>query len=176
MKKEIKGDKPEKDSTFKFTFTRDDASYPMPDGETKDTLTLSITGAGEKEVGRIIFTKAGTYSYTVKEVNDKAAGYDYDTSVYKITYKVTEDASSKKLSCERTITKDGKAVKDQSGVAFTFTNTYSKTTPASGNGAKGASGPKTGDDTPVMTWLLMLLAAAAVGGTFIAVKRRRRRG
>ena len=124
VRKVITGDKPEADETFQFTFTRDDKSYPMPNGAKEDTLTLTIKGAGTVEVGQITFDKAGTYTYTIKEVNTGIAGYGYDGSVYKIEYEVKEDASSKTLSAERTITKDGKPVKDQEAVSFEFTNSF----------------------------------------------------
>ena len=169
--KELKGDDPSTDAEFRFTFTRDDASYPMPNGARGDTLTLSVTGAGQVEVGQIVFDQAGTYSYTVKEIDDKTTGYTYDTSVYRIVYEVSLDDSTKELIFKRTITKDGIPVEDQSRVSFVFTNTYTAPKPA-----PDPDTPKTGDDTTVLLWMLMLLSGSVLTGTFFAVRRRRRKG
>ena len=125
--KVITGDKPEEAETFKFTFTRDDKSYPMPNGAKEDTLTLSINGEGTAEVGQITFAQTGTYTYTIKEVNTGKTGYGYDGSVYKIKYEVKENTSSGILSAARTITKDGAPVKDQKAVSFKFTNSFKAT-------------------------------------------------
>ncbi len=51
------------------------------------------------------YTQAGTYVYTLHEVDGNRAGITYDDSVYTITVEVTDDEAVAKLSAEVTITK-----------------------------------------------------------------------
>jgi pilin isopeptide linkage protein len=132
VRKIIAGDKPESDSTFKFTLSADHehsvlpfvvTSMPMPEAAGgNESMTTTIKGEGSSEFGDITFTAPGTYSYTVSEKNTGVKGYTYDDSVYQITYVVTSGADGK-LSCVRTISKNGEVVTD---AEFAFTNTYKK--------------------------------------------------
>ena len=124
VRKVITGDAPEKDSTFRFGITRADKSFPMPAGE----ATISVTGEAEESFDKIIFDKAGEYTYTVAEINDKAAGYQYDASEYTIKYVITKNEEANELTAVRTILKDGVEVEDQNA-ALDFTNTYTASKP-----------------------------------------------
>lgn len=105
------------ETKFEFVFEGKNG-YPMPDGSIANQKHLTITGAGELEIGNITFTDAGTYVYKVYELNNGGTGWTYDTSVYTITFTVTE--SDNVLSCERTITKNRDAVAE----GIVFTNKY----------------------------------------------------
>lgn len=69
----------------------------------------------------IVFTNAGTYTYTVTEAIDEDNSiYIYDSSVYTIKVEVVDNTSTGKLDSTVTITKDGQAVN-----GIEFNNQYS---------------------------------------------------
>lgn len=90
VQKLITGDKPESASTFTFVLKAKDPSFPMPEGSSGSEKEIKITGVGSKEFGRIVFTKPGTYVYTVHEKKGSVKGYTYDSKVYTIRYVVEE--------------------------------------------------------------------------------------
>ena len=118
VQKRIVGDKPETASKFTFVLTAKEASYPMPAGSTGTVKEISITGAGSAEFGDITFTKPGTYVYTISEKNSGVDGYTYDTTVYTVSYTVTQEDGE--LKVQRTIS-DSKA---NTVTAVEFTNSY----------------------------------------------------
>ena len=178
IRKVITGDQPSVASTFRFqlkavstTVSELNGSMPMPEGSNGQIKIASIEGAGETEFGNITFEKAGTYIYEMSEVNNGVEGYTYDTGVYTVKYVIAEDSTGKKLTCTRTITKNGQAADE-----VVFTNVYTapkqKTTEKTGSSANAV---KTGDDTPIMMWFLILIAAmAAAAGAWVVSRRRRK--
>lgn len=126
--KKLVGDAPEK-NRFVFTLTRDDHSYPMPETAPAEVDSVSYTirdvvTEGSAEIGKITFSEAGTYSYTVTETDLGEDGYTYDASQYKITYNVTK---TEKGDLEATV----KVLKDEASADtdyLVFTNEYEKTT------------------------------------------------
>ncbi|MCR5845073.1 MAG: Cna B-type domain-containing protein, partial [bacterium] len=158
VKKVVKGN-PKTDETFTFQMKALTEGAPMPAGSDGNVKTMTITGSGEKEFGRIDYYAAGTYTYQISEVAGSAKGYTYDNTVYTITVEVTENEDGS-LSKTETITGgDGKIV---------FTNEY-KATP----GKKKM--PKTGDSNPLGLVAVLL----GLGGTALvaagATRRRRER-
>lgn len=101
---------------FEFIFEGKNG-YPMPDGSIANQKHLIITGAGEIEIGTIIFTEPGIYVYKVYELNNGETSWTYDTSVYTVTFNVTEIDNV--LSYERTITKNRDIVEN-----MVFTNKF----------------------------------------------------
>ena len=73
---------------FKFTLTRNDPSYPMPNNATTDTVETSVAVSGDNNFGELVFTQPGTYVYTIKEVTGTNQRVTYDKSVYTLTYTV----------------------------------------------------------------------------------------
>lgn len=73
---------------FKFTLTRDDPSYPMPNNATTDTVETSVAVSGDNNFGELVFTQPGTYVYTIKEVTGTNQRVTYDKSFYTLTYTV----------------------------------------------------------------------------------------
>lgn len=148
--KEISGDQPAaKDITFANKYQAKPTEVSL--GVTKrlnnaklksKQFTFVLKNANGKEVRRaenkadgsvqfeaIPFDKAGTYKYTIEELNDKQKGITYDTKVHHVTITVTDDENG---SLKAKVTGD-KAV---------FINSYD-------NGDNGG-----GDDdgkTPVVT-------------------------
>ena len=73
---------------FKFTLTRNDPSYPMPNNVTTDTVETSVAVSGDNNFGELVFSQPGTYVYTIKEVTGTNQRVTYDKSVYTLTYTV----------------------------------------------------------------------------------------
>lgn len=133
VKKTVAGN-PKTDSVFTFKLEAADKANPMPAGSKNGVKIIPITGSGQKDFGTWIYTQAGTYYYTVSEINTHEAGYTYDEAVYTITDKV--EAVDGQLVLERTVTN---AANKPVG-AYTFINQYTPPQP-------GIYGPQTGDDT-----------------------------
>ncbi len=91
-------------ATFEFVFTGQHGT-PMPEGSVAYRKNLTLTGAGELEIGTIKYEKAGTYVYTVHEKNNGDKGWSYDTALYTVTVVVTE--TDYVLSAETTVDKHG---------------------------------------------------------------------
>ena len=73
---------------FKFTLTRNDPSYPMPNNATTDSVETSVDVSGNNNFGQLVFAQPGTYVYTIKEVTGTNQRVTYDKSVYTLTYTV----------------------------------------------------------------------------------------
>ena len=131
VEKKIAGKNPAKNSTFRFTLTGKD-NAPMPEGSKDDRKTVKITGEGKADFGKINFTRAGTYTYKVAEENGNESSYNYDSTEYTLTYKVTDVRGT--LKAEQSITAGGK-----SADAMVFTNKYA---PASMEGDAAITGTK----------------------------------
>ena len=176
--KKIEGGDGRKDS-FRFELTRDSEAFPMPDDmeQEESGRTVTIQGEGTETFGTITFRQPGTYTYTVRELDDKAEGYTYDKSVYKITYEVVEEGE--RLLLRRTVVKDGAAYDAANGLVFTNrlvtptptptpTATPEPTTPPSGSNPPYIPPyrwpvPFTGDEFNPVLWAggIVLAAAAA---------------
>lgn len=155
IQKRITGDTPQSSSIFTFVLSARDGSCPMPAGSNGTVKEITITGAGSKEIGEIGFTKPGTYVYTVSEKNGGIEGYTYDSTVYTVTYVVTEKDG--KLSVAKTI-KDNKG---NAVSAIEFTNPYR---------IPGNKLPQTG----VLWWPVPTLLCAGFIFVMIGVIRRRK--
>lgn len=131
VEKKIAGGNPAKDSTFRFTLTGKD-NAPMPEGSKDDRKTVKITGEGKADFGKINFTRAGTYTYKVAEENGNESSYNYDSTEYTLTYKVTDVRGT--LKVEQSITAG-----DKSADEMVFTNEYA---PASMDGDTAITGTK----------------------------------
>ena len=155
--------------TFTFRFIAGDATYPMPEGSTGGVKIVTITGAGTVEIGAIVYTQPGVYTYTVSEVNGGLNGYTYDTTVYTMT--VTVKKVGNRLQAVRTI----KRMDGTSASALSFTNRYSKTDdPTQPTTPPGKpDGPKTGDETNDAIWWT-LLGLSILGMVFALVYRGKR--
>lgn len=163
VQKKITGDVPSVKQRFLFTFKRLDSNSPLPvnnNGHVTsingDTMTLYTDGAGQVEVGTISFSEPGDYTYEVREVNDGAAGYTYDTTVYWYKYEIRRDKTGKNLTAERMVVKlgdeNGKTCYDgdvNDTVVFTFTNEYKAPAAAPGTDNSNTSAPQSQHDQTV---------------------------
>ena len=108
---------PAEPSAFKFMLTSLDGA-PLPDGAIDAVKTVTINGAGSADFGAITYSAAGTYRYTVAELNTGVNGYTYDESVYTVTVTVVEQDGVLSIA-NKTLTKNG-----QEEEAAQFVNTY----------------------------------------------------
>ena len=138
---------PSKDGTFTFKLEAGDKSNPMPAGSASGVKFMTIVGSGTEDFGTWSYTEAGTYYYTVSEVNNGESGYTYDTTVYTITDSVKDENGQLVLS--RTVTNASHKQVD----AFAFINQYAATRSGS---VGGTNGPKTGDDAMTGVYQAML--------------------
>ena len=85
-----------KADSFTFKLAAVTAGAPMPEAaEAKATEKTPVAS-----FGKVAFDKAGTYEYTITEVNDHVDGVTYDTAAHKVTVTVTKDAETNALSAK----------------------------------------------------------------------------
>lgn len=94
LQKELAGDEPPAKAEFVFELKAEDAMSPLPEGATDGTAQTSITGAGTADFGAIRFDRAGSYSYTIRELPGSQEGYTYDESVYRLLVEVEEQGGA----------------------------------------------------------------------------------
>ncbi|MBO5070101.1 MAG: hypothetical protein J6C37_07045 [Roseburia sp.] len=139
--------------------------------------TAKNTAEGTVTFKELKFTKVGTYKYTVSEIEGTKEYVTYDSAVYEVVIKVTDDRAGH-LAAE--IVKGGDIV---------FNNTYKKpessqnttstTTPnpesetKTGEAVIGNVSPKTGDDLSAFGYAA-LLAIIAIGVIVLAVYGRKK--
>ena len=99
------------------------------------------------------FDKAGTYKYTISEVNDKQKEIKYDTSEKIVTITV-KDSGDGYLQAQV-----------ESEKQLIFTNTFE---------AAGGSGTKTGDNMNLVLPIMMMLTAAAIGSVLLIRRKYHR--
>ncbi len=175
VKKTVIGN-PDKKGIFTFKLEARDKTSPMPAGSEDGVKLMTIIGPGEEDFGTWSYTKSGIYYYTISEVNNSEARYTYDTQIYTITDSVKNENGQ--LVVTRTVTNAFNKPVDN----FTFINQYDdsdggsaidsgtdttdgkgKTTGNGTSGGKGITGPKTGDDTNILSLMITLGIAACVG-------------
>ena len=75
------------DGEFEFKLEAVTTGAPMP-----GSAIVKNTVDGKIAFGKIVYSKAGTYSYKLYEVNGGISNYDYDNSVYSVTVTVTDNS------------------------------------------------------------------------------------
>ena len=173
IKKTVTGENVPTNVTFKFEFKAVGTSVdelkgkvPMPEGVTGQSMELSVVDGGMIETGEIIFDRPGTYVYQFTEKNTGVKGFQYDTSVYKLTVVVAEGPHG--FTVTQTITKNDSPI---SGDAIEFVNQYRP----NGNPGEPGGPTKTGDENHVGVYIAAtgLFAAAAVAFLVVAMKKKR---
>ena len=142
-----------------FTFVLKDAN-----GEEVERATNKADGSVQfKTLG---FETAGTYEYTIEELNDKQKGITYDTKVHHVTIKVTDD-------------ENGFLKAEVTGDKAVFTNSYDDgDNGGGGNGGNGKTpvvtptGIQTGDYTSGFMGMVVLFLSACAS---LAVTLRKKR-
>ena len=75
---------------FNFSITADEGS-PAVDKASADTDEFTKAGSKAVDLGKITFTEAGEFTYTVKETTEATKGWTNDNAAKKVTVKVTDD-------------------------------------------------------------------------------------
>ncbi len=129
-----------------FTFQLKDETGKVIDEAKNDK-------AGAISFKALEFDKAGTYKYTISEVNDKQEEIKYDTSEKAVTITV-KDSGDGYLQAQV-----------ESEKQLIFTNTFE---------AAGGSGTKTGDNMNLVLPIMMMLTAAAIGSVLLIRRKYHR--
>ena len=121
---------------------------------------------GSVQFDAIPFDKAGTYEYTIEELNDKQKGITYDTKVHHVTIKVTDNG-------------EGSLKAEVTGDKAVFSNSYDNgDNGGGGNGGNGKTpvvtptGIQTGDYTSGFMGMVVLFLSACAS---LAVTLRKKR-
>ena len=137
VKKRVEGDTPKEAGTFHFHLTGHDGA-PMPPGSSGSTKSATVVGSGPVEFGNMVFTNPGTYVYTISEIipdfawwhspgetelDHEEDWYEYDETIYTLTYVVQEQNGALSVASRTIRTEDG-SVKDQAE----FVNTFNEVT------------------------------------------------
>jgi pilin isopeptide linkage protein len=105
----------------------------------------------------------GTYKYRIVEEKENNSNYEYDNSVYDLTYEVMQEEDH--LVCERTFLRNGQEQLDEQ---VYFMNKY--TAPVSPDNYEN---PRTGDNIYVYVIMLVISSFGLVVST-IEDKRRKK--
>lgn len=96
-----------KDGAFSFTIASLTVGAPMPDGTDNATGAKSVTNTGTLvDFGHIVFTKPGTYIYTMKEVVGTDSTINYDTHSIRATVVISDPTGKGALVGRVTYTPD----------------------------------------------------------------------
>lgn len=147
-----------KDGQFTFVVKDADGSVVSEAKNNKDGMVTFDT---------IEFNEEGTYTFTISEKNDKQKNVTYDKAVYEVTVTVTDNGEGSLIA----------EVAYADGKAPVFTNKYTKPAkPAKPEEPKGPTAVKTGDEAPVIPFIILMVATLAiiVTITFIFFRRKRR--
>lgn len=127
---------PTTQDVFKFTLTRNDPSYPMPNNATTESVETSVAVSGDNNFGELVFSQPGTYVYTIKEVTGTNQRVTYDKSFYTLTYTVFKTANGElDFTYHITKTAEDGTVSDvdpcdcRSTPPLVFTNDYPESEP-----------------------------------------------
>jgi len=141
VKKTVIGEYSSEHDSFQFKLTAQNGA-PMPEGAEDNVMVIEILGEGEAEFGEITYVKAGTYHYTITEVDNKITNIIYDKSVYALIVDVVEN-DGHLMVASQVLEKEGNPVE-----LAEFINTVQRTLE---NGVIIVEGHKTwnhGDNNP----------------------------
>ena len=153
---------------FKFTVAAGENNPAeitgLPTGE------ISVGADGSFALGTLSFTKAGTYTFIVSEVNGGAVGYSYDDKAVTVTVPVTLNEETNTLEIGTvSYEKDGA---EAEGIAFA--NTYTRPGGGSNDDPTPGNIPKTGDTSNLPLWMtLLILSGIGITGTAFFGKRKK---
>ena len=182
--KEISGDQPAaKDITFANKYQAKSTSVSLGAAKRLNNaklesgqFTFVLKDANGEEVERaknktdgsvqfdaIPFEKAGTYEYTIEELNDKQKDITYDTKVHHVTIKVTDNG-------------EGSLKAELTGDKAVFSNSYDNGDNGGGGNGKTPvvtpTGIQTGDYTSGFMGMVVLFLSACAS---LAVTLRKKR-
>lgn len=127
IKKTVSGSgAPSADFEFVFKAVSNTAGYarqamPMPEGSKNGEKTTVIHGGREFEFGKIEITVPGVYVYSIEEIIGNHEGFTYDSSIYTISFTITEENDA--LHVEKTEIMRG----SEKANSIEFVNNYKPT-------------------------------------------------
>lgn len=144
-------------------------TFELRDDEGNVVETATNDENGKINFKEISFDKAGTYHYTLQEVNDKQTNIKYDESVYEIVVQVEDDQVGHLLVTKCDITKEGKES------TIVFTNEYQENEqpgkepnkPSENNG-----GSDTSENTNTGIFISLLGSAISLMGILFIWRKR----
>lgn len=144
-------------------------TFELRDDEGNVVETATNDENGKINFKEISFDKAGTYHYTLQEVNDKQTNIKYDESVYEIVVQVEDDQVGHLLVTKCDITKEGKES------TIVFTNEYQENEqpgkepnkPSENNG-----GSDTSENTNAGIFISLLGSAISLMGILFIWRKR----
>ena len=151
-------------------------TFRLKDADGKVIAEAKNDASGTIRFENVKFEDEGVYEYTISEVNDKQTGITYDESIFKVTVKVNDNG-------------EGTLAAEVSNDDIVFTNSYEATkddkttdTPKksdknpdkkTNNPVKALRRVATGDNSHMMTYLVLMIAAIAVIGVVIVRRKKR---
>lgn len=84
----LEGTLPSTPESYILRMSADNASNPMPDGQTGGRYDLTITGAGTADFPAMTFEKVGIYTYSISQLAGENEHCTYDERSYKLTVSV----------------------------------------------------------------------------------------
>ncbi len=89
VRKVVEGTQPHPNTEFRFALTAEgNDGLKMP-----ELATAVVSGQGSADFEDITFTKAGTYSFEIKEIADDLPGWVYSDAVWTLNVQVTDEGS-----------------------------------------------------------------------------------
>lgn len=153
VRKQFSSIEPIEAERFLFELKSTDSKAPLPGGQHGISYEFSINGVGTVSLPAIVFTSAGEYIYTIKEVNTAVPGYRYDTSVYTVAvYVEKQDNELKVTNVNIIMKKNGSEHKKISEIVFT--NEYQLTD-------QSGKMPKMSDSAPIELCVTLLIISLA---------------
>lgn len=144
-------------------------TFQLKDADGTVVARARNDASGAVKFDELSFSRPGTYTYTVAEVEGSDSTITYDKTVYTAVIQVADDLQGHLVA----------SVADQSGAGLdmTFTNKYTepaKDVPDS-SGPDTRKGVRTGDTAPILPVVAVMAAALVVILITAAVIFRRRR-
>ena len=144
-------------------------TFQLKDADGTVVARARNDASGAVKFDELSFSRPGTYTYTVAEVEGSDSTITYDKTVYTVVIQVADDLQGHLVA----------SVADQSGAGLdmTFTNKYTepaKDVPDS-SGPDTRKGVRTGDTAPILPVVAVMAAALVVILITAAVIFRRRR-
>ncbi|MDQ0362167.1 Spy0128 family protein [Breznakia pachnodae] len=130
----------EEKTSFDYKLESKSGQAPLPDGSVGTSFVFSMTGNSELDLGAITYQSAGTYKYSLYQINmNDTDKYTYDEKVYTVTVYVKRDAQGNMIA--EIIGDNGSGKKPE---VFEFTNSYKKS--STGDNSGGNKPPDGSDD------------------------------
>ena len=169
---------------FYYIMTTDQSDPPRPSGSTENRYSWKMKNNTTAEI-TISVTTAGEYHYRIYQVTEQADDYKYDQSSYGVIVEAYYNEHNQLKVAAVIVNEQGEKIEK-----ITFKNKYvgqDKSDPAKQPEPDTVSQPntkpkpdksknaKTGDDTPVIGYLILLFGSVIGLGAIISEHQRRKK-